>query len=226
LETSQAGASLKPKRIILIRHGQSEGNIDKSVYTRKPDYALDLTELGQKQAIEVGRHLSDVLKLEACGLYVSPFYRARQTADEIEDFLLRVSFRIEYPTLREQEWSTCLRLTDDNKEVEEERDKIGPFYYRFENGESVADVFLRVSDFISTLHRDFEKKSFPENCIIVGHGMTNRVFLMRWFHMTVEEFELLRNPKNCEYYLLELQENGKYKLSKEPERYEKSYRIY
>jgi broad specificity phosphatase PhoE len=216
---------MKPRSIILLRHGQSEGNVDKTIYTRKPDYALNLTELGKKQAVEAGRSLSKLLKMETCALYVSPFYRARQTADEIEDFL-NVSFRREFCTLREQEWSTCLRLTDNTKAVEEERDRIGPFYYRFENGESVADVYLRVGDFLSSLFRDFQKREFPEHCIIVGHGMTNRVLLMKFFHLTVEEFELLRNPKNCDYYLLERQENGKYKLSTEPEKYERSYRIY
>jgi len=35
----QAGTILRtrPKRIILVRHGQSEGNIDESAYTRIPD---------------------------------------------------------------------------------------------------------------------------------------------------------------------------------------------
>ena len=43
---------MKPKRIILIRHGESEGNLDKGVYAQKPDYSLLLTELGHRQAQE------------------------------------------------------------------------------------------------------------------------------------------------------------------------------
>ena len=37
---------MKPQRIILIRHGESEGNINKEIYTQKPDYALYLTNKG------------------------------------------------------------------------------------------------------------------------------------------------------------------------------------
>ncbi len=29
---------MKPKRIILIRHGESEGNTDRNIYSQKPDY--------------------------------------------------------------------------------------------------------------------------------------------------------------------------------------------
>ena len=74
------------------------------------------------------------------------------------------------------------------------RDAYGTFYYRISEGESGADVYDRVSDFFGTLHRDFEKPDFPANALIVTHGMTLRLFLMRWFHWTVEEFEQLANP--------------------------------
>ena len=52
------------------------------------------------------------------------------------------------------------------------------------------------SDF--TLFRDFEKPDYPENVIIVSHGFTIRIFLMRWFHWSPEEFEELVNPGNGE----------------------------
>lgn len=45
---------MRPKRIILIRHGESEGNVDKNIYEQKPDYALELTHRGIHQAKEVG----------------------------------------------------------------------------------------------------------------------------------------------------------------------------
>ncbi len=31
---------MKPKRILLARHGESVGNVDKSAYARIPDYAF------------------------------------------------------------------------------------------------------------------------------------------------------------------------------------------
>lgn len=62
------------------------------------------------------------------------------------------------------------------------------------------------------MHRDFEKENFLENTVIVTHGMTIRLFVMRWFHLTVEQFEELANPKNCQIILLEKNETDKYEL--------------
>jgi broad specificity phosphatase PhoE len=69
-----------------------------------------------------------------------------------------------------------------------------------------------VSDFFHTLFRDFAKPDYPENAIMITHGMTMRLFLMRWFHYPVVEFEQLCNPPNCDVVIMDLQENGKYKL--------------
>lgn len=209
---------MKPNKIILIRHGESEGNVDKKIYFHKPDYALNLTETGRRQAQETGRALFKILQSPAIS-YVSPFFRTRETFDNANLFLDSKTVRID-PRLREQEWGH-LRTGDDYNGIENERDKYGTFYYRFPDGESCADVFDRISDFLNTLHRDFEKPDYPENCIIVTHGMTIRLFLMRWFHETVEKFESWRNPKNGEFFILEKQSNGKYLLLNEPRTYAK-----
>ncbi len=153
-----------------------------------------------------------------------PYWRTRQTYIALRKNIKEAGFR-EDPRIREQEWGT--RLNDfatskgQNLYLDEERDNYGHFYYRIENGESCADVYDRVSDFMGSLYRDFENPDFPENAIIVCHGMTLRVMLMRWLKMTVEEFELLANPKNCEFHILKLLENGKYKLKTNPAKYEK-----
>ena len=44
--------SMKPKRIILIRHGESQANVDKYLFGRVPDYTIELTEKGHEQAKE------------------------------------------------------------------------------------------------------------------------------------------------------------------------------
>ena len=48
---------MKPKRIILIRHGESEGNVDRLNYETIPDYALNLTNTGQEQARIAGKQI-------------------------------------------------------------------------------------------------------------------------------------------------------------------------
>ena len=199
---------MKPDKIILLRHGQSQGNCDKLIYRTVPDYALMLSELGRKQAETVGQHLRGQLEFHtSVQFYVSPYWRARQTFELVRTQLTGFPSQVyEDPRIREQEWSGDFReLTsiEQYNEIEARRDTYGHFYYRLLGGESCADVFDRVSDFMNTLHRDFDKRDFPRNVIIVTHGMTMRLFLMRWFHMKVEDFELLANPLNCEYYVLE-----------------------
>jgi broad specificity phosphatase PhoE len=211
---------MKPKRIILIRHGESEGNIDDSVYGNKPDYALRLTGLGRAQARAAGVRLKAMFGEEPAQVYLSPLYRTRDTFAEIRESFPEGQLRhLEEPRVREQEWGH-LRDLKACAEVTRLRDEYGAFYFRIPDGESAADVFDRVSDFLNTLYRDFEKPDFPPNVLIVTHGMTLRLFLMRWFHYTVEEFEVLANPGNCAMVEMALGPDGTYSLLTELERRE------
>ncbi len=203
---------MKPQRIILIRHGESEGNINNHVYSEKPDYKLELTEKGREQARLAGTLLKEILGDQTAFFYVSPLWRTRTTFEEIvRAFPLHLFKHQEEPRIREQEWGH-LKSADESQKIDKEREQYGTFYYRIPDGESAADVYDRVSDFFGTLHRDFEKPGFPENAIIVTHGMSIRLFLMRWFHWTVDEFECLSNPKNCQIVILEKNSIGKYQL--------------
>jgi len=69
-----------------------------------------------------------------------------------------------------------------------------------------------VTTFLDTLHRDFERPAYAANCLLVTHGLTIRLFLMRWYHWTVEYFERLRNPRNCQFFVMELGPNDRYRL--------------
>jgi len=203
---------MRPKRIILIRHGESEGNLDKSRYQTTQDFALRLTTVGIEQARKAGAQIQAILGDQKICVYSSPFFRTRETFQYIRESIeSNIAKAVEDPRIREQDWGH-LRHPDDNKEIIEERDNFSTFYYRIPDGESGADVFDRVSSFFDTLHRDFEKPDFPENVLIVSHGLTVRLFLMRWFHWSVEEFESLRNPKNCQVIILEKQVDNHYKL--------------
>ncbi len=217
---------MKPKRIILLRHSQSEGNVSKSIYKEKPDYALNITTEGKLQALKAGEELNDIIGDESVACYISPYYRTRQTFEIIKTQLKeKIKFEREDPRLREAEWRIASKF-DNSEDERSERDRLGKFYYRFARGEAVADVYSRLSTFLDTLFRDFEKPEFPDNALIVGHGMTNRVLIMRWFHLKVEEFELLRNPKNCEYYILQKNDKNKYDLITPIKKHEKLQRIY
>jgi len=203
---------MKPNHIILIRHGESEGNFDKGLYLTIPDYALNLTEKGIEQARQAGTQIKETIGSESLYAYVSPFFRTRQTFQflkhSLEENILKST---EDPRIREQDWGH-LRHPDENEEIMQARDNFSTFYYRIPDGESGADVYDRVSTFLETLHRDFNKKEYPQNTLIVTHGLTLRLFLMRWFHWTVEEFENLRNPRNAQIVIMRKKADGRYEL--------------
>ncbi|KAG2305461.1 hypothetical protein Bca52824_034112 [Brassica carinata] len=74
------------------------------------------------------------------------------------------------------------------------------------------------SGFLESLWRDVDMNrhqvdpSSELNLVIVSHGLTSRVFLMKWFKWTVEEFERLNNLGNCEFRVMELGAGGEYTL--------------
>ena len=216
---------MKPKRIILIRHGESQANVDKYLFGSVPDYTIELTDFGREQAREAGKRLKELVQDESLYFYVSPFWRARSTFEGVASALPRNQFEYsEEPRLREQEWG-YLRCNEDFDKICRERREYGTFYYRIPGGEAGSDVYDRMNDLLGSLYRDFSDKDYPLNCVLVTHGLTIRLFIMRFFHLTVEEFELMIAPKNCDLVILELQDDGHYKLvteleySKEPLRY-------
>jgi broad specificity phosphatase PhoE len=214
---------VKPKRIYLIRHGESEGNVNSDIYKTTPDWKVPLTEKGHHQAEKMAQKLvknidktflpiKNEIKLP-CIVYCSPWIRARQTAEHIRDFF-EVYKYYEDPRLREQEWGN-FKEEGLSLKIEKERYKFGPFFYRMPYGESGADVYDRMSTFLETLYRDFKKDDYPENVFIVTHGLTIKCFLMRWLHWSVEEFDYYKTPHNCEIIkLIYVSEVDKYFLDK------------
>jgi broad specificity phosphatase PhoE len=200
----------RPKRIVLLRHGESLANLDPFVYEHTPDHAIELTLAGVEQARKSGATLRAMFGDEDVQAYVSPYVRAHQTlrALAIDDLIARVN---EEPRLREQDWANYQDTADITRQ-KQLRDRYGHFFYRFTDGESGADVYDRVSSFLETLHRQFARHDYPANALLVTHGLTMRLFCMRWFHWPVEYFESLRNPGNAECRTLLLGTDGKYTL--------------
>src|SRR6266498_4960745 len=95
---------MRPRLIILVRHGQSEANVDISIHRTIPDHKIKLTSLGVEQAIEAGDCLNKLLKPEdTVQFYVSPYLRTRQTFEYMSKALDKGRWRsYEEPRLREQ----------------------------------------------------------------------------------------------------------------------------
>lgn len=216
---------MKPKRIILVRHGESVGNVDMTVYSKIPDYALDLTDLGHKQARDAGRDILGIIGTAKVHAYVSPWKRARLTythiCETLQDQVLKM---VEDPLIREQDWGNFASV-ELLLQINRERSTYGQFHYRVPNGESGADVYNRISHFIDNMYRDFERPEFPDNALIVSHGMALRIFLCRFFRYSVEYFETIENLYNAEILVIERDAYGCYQL-KTPLRLQSSGRNY
>lgn len=207
----------QPRRIILMRHGESKGNHDDSVYQHTPDHALELTEKGQRQAEAAGESLRQTIGEERISAYVSPYRRTHQTFQALGLDPARTRVR-EEPRLREQDWGNW----QDREDVERQkraRNAYGHFFYRFAQGESGADVYDRVGAFLESLWRSFDEPEHPPNVLLLTHGLTMRLFCMRWLHWTVAEFESLSNPGNGETRQLLLGPDGRYHLDRPFERW-------
>lgn len=129
----------------------------------------------------------------------------RQTADyclkELDEG--QVLQHREDPRLREQEF----KGTFQDEEMEESkrlRALYGSFFFRFPNGESAADVYDRVSVFMDTLWRDFATYDLSDTAVVIfTHGLTARIFLMRWFRWSSDDFQTSRNPRNGAMMVME-----------------------
>lgn len=193
---------MRPKRIILLRHGESEANVDALVYSHTPDHLIHLTDAGRAQARKAGAEVAELIGSESFGVYASPYVRTLETKDELVSVIpQRPVFDYQDPSLREQEYGN-LPTPEASVANRELRERCGSFFYRFPDGESCADVYDRICSFLESLFRQFERPDSPENIIIVSHGTAIRCFLMRWHHWTVEQFETLPNMGNCEMVVI------------------------
>lgn len=210
----------RPDRIILVRPGESQGNADDTIYETVPDHALHLTAAGRRQAVDAGATVRGLVRGRLV-VYASPYTRAREMvrlmALGVEDAAVRYE-----PRLREQDWANFQDPATIAVE-RTQRNAYGHFYYRFTNGESGADVYDRVSSFQESLFRSFARPARPETLVIVTHGLTMRLFCMRWFHWSVEYFESLQNPGNAEVVVLDRQPDGRYRLQRPVLRWDASY---
>ena len=186
-----------PRRIILLRHGLSEANLDSGVYAKVPDHLISLTEDGVREAREAGERIRSLIGDSSFGIFTSPYRRTLQTKDAmLEGGGLVPNFDYQDPSLREQEYGNM--PSDEKSEMSRGlREQIGRFFFRFPDGESCADVYDRMAIFMQSLFRMFNKNLCPENLVIVSHGTAIKCFLTRWYHWPIDKFDKMGLLPNC-----------------------------
>jgi len=241
-----------PKRIILLRHGESLGNVDDTAYSTIPDWKIPLTRRGERQALRAAKDIAELLDGEALFTYCSPYKRAIGTWDIIEDYIESNNRKIldekdcsensqendtekqnagveiigmrEEPRVAEQQFGN-FQNPHKVRTAKSERRTFGRFFFRFPDGESGLDVYSRCSSFLATLSRDIKHidqqysylhrdddddgkastKCVMENMniLVVCHGLTLRLLLMRYFQLSVEEFESSYNSQNAKLVVMD-----------------------
>ncbi|MEU4327252.1 histidine phosphatase family protein [Nonomuraea dietziae] len=167
-----------PRRIIAVRHGQSEANlafqeaIGVPLFYEPGDDEIALTALGRAQAASLGRHLAALPPQEAPEVvWCSPYLRAKETwrlaqrAWGVPSLPVSVDAR-----LRDREWG---ELRYYNLAALEQRfpDEVarmlaqGEYGYRPPGGESFGDVAVRLRDFLA----DLASKAEGRRVLIVAH---------------------------------------------------------
>ncbi|MFD0484828.1 histidine phosphatase family protein [Kineococcus sp. GCM10028916] len=163
-----------PTELVLVRHGQSTGNLaDAHAYATRSevvdiaerDADVPLSPLGRAQAQAVGHWLATASDAPSPPEVVvcSPYERAHHTALAIVDAAREAGHDVATPRtderLRERDlgWWDGLTGAGVRARFPEEaarRQRIGKFYYRPPGGESWCDVALRVRSVLSSLREE------------------------------------------------------------------------
>lgn len=199
-----------PQNLWIVRHGQSAGNVARDVAqaTKAPridiglrDVDVPLSALGVQQATALGHWFGELPIAEQPDvLLVSPYLRARQTAEHIskagslEGGILdhRVDER-----LREKELGLLDRLTrwgieQEFPEQAELRKRVGKFYHRPPCGESWCDVILRLRSALDTISLHYGGR----RVLLVGHQVV--VLCLRYLLEDLDEEGILEIDRQAD----------------------------
>ncbi len=200
------GGSHNVKRIILFRHGESEAVDDPSVYCRVPDWKIPLSQKGQDHIRVAGEKLSRLIAGEPCYFYVSPYVRSQQTLSGLLPHFLPSQIVGSREDSRLRACDVDLFPTEASlKTIAQEKQSFGPFFYRYPNGESAADVCDRISSFLDGWDRERKADSLPKDTtmVLISHTLVVQLFVMRWFHLTVDTFHGMHPLHPCDWVTLE-----------------------
>ncbi len=196
LYKGNSGQTEKMGKLILVRHGESEGNRIRH-FTTSPDALI--TELGRRQALEAALIIKSLFRPHA--IIASPYFRARETARIIaEQFRLPVEIENDF---REQSLGALAGKPYDVVRDDPTFNAARSWEWRPPGGESHLDVLARTGpllDRIAQLHHDRE-------IVIVSHGGVMRAL---WAHVSGGWTDA-HIPVNCGIVLIE-HANGRFEM--------------
>ena len=181
-------------KIIMVRHGETDGNLKRIMLGQRIDEPLN--SAGLKQAAVAAEKLASI---PIGKIFASPLMRTRQTAEIIAGTIgIPISFRDE---LKERDFGTLSgKKWDDLKSpkkgwagklIQQDRDQ--KYDYRPWGGESVEDVKARLKHIFSEL------KEMEDTALLVTHAgilrltyhlLTAEKNVARFANASIHEFNL------------------------------------
>lgn len=188
------------RELILVRHGESQGNVAaaeayeqdlEAIEVDERDADVELSSAGRDQARALGLALATAADDERPDVvWCSPYVRALQTARiALEAADLELSVRVD-ERLRDRELGILDRLTFTgvqarHPEEAELRKRLGKFYHRPSGGESWADVALRLRSVLV----DLDRAEDGRRVLVVCHDAV--VMLIRYVCEQMTEAQIL-----------------------------------
>ncbi|MEH7107902.1 histidine phosphatase family protein [Bacillus sp. JJ1764] len=198
--------------LYLIRHGESEHNVDRTRMAHTHDSQHSLTDLGQNQVQKTAEFMRSIVN-EKTVLYSSPYLRTKQTAKAIHSLLPEQVPFLENPLLREWELGNLYDFSNRTPESKKEFKAAGQFYFRYQNGESLADVYLRATMFMNTVVERVRRQQRYEHLVVVSHAAFIQMlltFLMDWPIESLTDFKPVENASVIQIN----EEDGDYQFEK------------
>jgi broad specificity phosphatase PhoE len=181
-------------RLLLIRHGESEGNRDR-VFTYTPE--VPITPAGRVQARTTAEYVRE--RYEPSLLVSSPYTRARQTAEIIGD-VLALPIAIE-EDLRERSYGDYAGLSYET--ARPDFDPQAYWQWRPPGGETLEEVAARVGRALDRI----AARAGDADAVVVSHG---GVMMALWRHVMGDWARPGRVVRNAGILLVE-HERGTYR---------------
>jgi broad specificity phosphatase PhoE len=197
--------------IYLVRHAQSNANVDNTVLYKETNVGIKLTAKGITQAHETGHFLAEELeKAHSVKVWNSPYERTRMTASFIKQHLQgkNIAFSEEESIyLSERQFglidNSAQYVNDFPAEAEHymlHKKQGHDFFVRPPLGESPFDMCMRLDFFIKSILLNHD--NYYSDHVIVSHGAALRGIIMMMMKWNYEQYAKMPNPNNASVHLI------------------------
>ena len=210
--------------VLIVRHGESDGNANSWCFWTKPDHLHELTPRGWDQVLAAGKIILEFVEKgqELTGgarivFWHSPFERVRQSVQGLFNLVKKdvVTVR-EKDVLSEmdfgkatglKEWQMALRLPLYFLQRFLHKLNKTKFFLGPPEGDSFANVSYRLDQLVDSIRRMNETGRYT-HLVMVTHGGTGRVLAHKLLSLTYDQIERELNFGNGDVRLIQLGPSG------------------